>query len=171
MFFKQIKQRGDNFSYVIADEVTREAAVVDPSFNFEAIVRLLKDRNLNAKYIINTHHHMDHTAGNEDVRSVFGSKVVAHKLAKVRKDVAVVDANVCRILGRAFGLEVKGEPRRDPKFREIAQNTLPEGKAKEFNWAMIDLGALVCTPRKPSCGLCLMLPICDYGQEHRVRKP
>jgi len=87
------------------------------------------------------------------------------------RDVAVVDANVCRILGRVFGLEARGEARRDPKFREIAQNTLPQGKAKEFNWAMIDLGALVCTPRKPSCGLCLMLPICDYGQEHRVRKP
>jgi len=87
------------------------------------------------------------------------------------RDVAVVDANVCRILGRVFGLEARGEARRDPRFREIAQNTLPEGKAKEFNWAMIDLGALVCTPRNPSCGICPILPICDYGQEHHARKP
>jgi len=87
------------------------------------------------------------------------------------RDVAVVDANVCRILGRVFGLEARGEARRDPRFREIAQNTLPHGKAKQFNWAMIDFGALVCTPRNPSCGICPILPICDYGQEHHARKP
>lgn len=97
MFFRQIKHRGDNFSYVIADDVTGEAAVVDPSFNSEAIVRLLKDRNLNAKYIINTHHHTDHIAGNESVRSVFGAKVVAHKLAGMRKDVTVVEGDVIKI--------------------------------------------------------------------------
>jgi hydroxyacylglutathione hydrolase len=99
MFFKQIRHRGDNFSYVIADEVTKEAAVVDPSFNADVIIRLLKDQNLNVKYIINTHDHIDHTAGNEDVRSSFGARVVAHKLSKVNKDISVVDGDIIRIGG------------------------------------------------------------------------
>lgn len=97
MFFKQVIQRGDNFSYIIADDTTKEAAVVDPSFNADAIIRILRDQNLNVKYIINTHDHSDHTASNEDFRSNFGAKVVAHKLAYVNKDVSVVDGEVIRV--------------------------------------------------------------------------
>lgn len=96
MFFKQIKHRGDNFSYVIADETIREAAVVDPSFNADAIIRLLKDQNFNVKYVINTHSHSDHTAGNEDIKSSFGAKIVAHKLAKINKDIEVNDGDILK---------------------------------------------------------------------------
>jgi glyoxylase-like metal-dependent hydrolase (beta-lactamase superfamily II) len=97
MFFKQVIQRGDNFSYIIADDTTKEAAVVDPSFNADAIIRILRDQNLNVKYIINTHDHSDHTASNEDFRSNFGAKVVAHRLANVNKDISVVDGEVIRV--------------------------------------------------------------------------
>ena len=97
MFFKQVIQRGDNFSYIIADDTTKEAAVVDPSFNADAIIRILRDQNLDVRYVINTHHHSDHTASNEDFRSKFGAKVVAHKLAHVNKDISVVDGEVIRV--------------------------------------------------------------------------
>jgi len=97
MFFKQVTQRGDNFSYIIADDTTKEAAVVDPSFNADAIIRIVRDQNLNAKYVINTHDHGDHTASNEDFRSKFGAKVVAHELSHVNKDVSVVDGDVVRV--------------------------------------------------------------------------
>jgi len=99
MFFRQIKHVGDNFSYIIADTVTKEAAVVDPSFNADAIIRLLRDQKLNVKYVINTHHHMDHIAGNEEIRLVFGAKVIAHRLARVDKDVGVVDEDVLWVGG------------------------------------------------------------------------
>ena len=97
MFFKQVMQRGDNFSYIIADDSTKEAAVVDPSFNADAIIRVVRDQNLNVKYVIDTHDHFDHTASNEDIKSNFGAKVVAHKLANVNKDVSVVDGDVIRV--------------------------------------------------------------------------
>jgi glyoxylase-like metal-dependent hydrolase (beta-lactamase superfamily II) len=97
MFFKQVIQQGDNFSYIIADDTTKEAAVVDPSFNADTIIRILRDQNLNVRYVINTHHHSDHTASNEDFRSKFGAKVVAHKLAHVNKDISVVDGEVIRV--------------------------------------------------------------------------
>jgi glyoxylase-like metal-dependent hydrolase (beta-lactamase superfamily II) len=97
MFFKQVIQQGDNFSYIIADDTTKEAAVVDPSFNADAIIRILRDQNLNVKFVINTHDHSDHTASNEDFRSNFGAKVVAHKLAHVNKDVSVVEGDVIRV--------------------------------------------------------------------------
>jgi len=97
MLFKQIKQAGDNFSYVVADDATKEAVVVDPSLNSEAIIRLLREQNLTLKYIINTHQHRDHTAGNDNIKSNLGAKVVAHKLARQDKDIDVVDGDVMKV--------------------------------------------------------------------------
>ena len=97
MFFRQIKHRGDNFSYVIADEACREAAIVDPSYNADAIIQLLREQRFNARYVINTHDHRDHTAGNKDVQSAFNAKTVAHKLSKVDKDIDVTDGDVLTI--------------------------------------------------------------------------
>jgi hydroxyacylglutathione hydrolase len=97
MFFKQIKYRGDNFSYIIADEASGEAAVVDPSFNIDAIILILKDQNFNLKYIINTHGHADHTAGNEQLKTAFHCKIVAHKLSHVNQDISVVDGNIIHL--------------------------------------------------------------------------
>lgn len=93
MFFRQIKQMGDNFSYIIADGKTGEAAVVDPSFNAEEITRVLKEKNLKLRYIIDTHGHMDHTAGNSQLKSDFGAKIVAHRSSGIAKDLSVDDGN------------------------------------------------------------------------------
>jgi glyoxylase-like metal-dependent hydrolase (beta-lactamase superfamily II) len=97
MFFRQVQRHGDNFSYIIADDTTREAAVVDPSFNADEIVRVLKNENLKLKYVINTHGHSDHTAGNEELLSMFTAKTVAHRLSRTKADVAVDDGDVIRV--------------------------------------------------------------------------
>jgi hydroxyacylglutathione hydrolase len=97
MFFRQVQQHGDNFSYIIADAATREAAVVDSSFNAGEIIRVLKTENLRLKYVINTHDHSDHTAGNEELLSMFSAKTVAHKLSRIKADVAVDDGDIIRL--------------------------------------------------------------------------
>jgi hydroxyacylglutathione hydrolase len=97
MFFRQVQQHGDNFSYVIADDTTREAAVVDSSYNAGEITRILQAENLKLKYIVNTHGHSDHTAGNQELRSMSGAKIVAHKLSKINADMKVNDDDVIRI--------------------------------------------------------------------------
>jgi hydroxyacylglutathione hydrolase len=94
MFFRQIQQHSDNFSYIIADDVTREAAVVDSSFNAGEIARMLTTENLQLKYIISTHGHSDHTAGNAELRSMFAAKTVMHKLSRINADVTVGDGDV-----------------------------------------------------------------------------
>ena len=86
------------------------------------------------------------------------------------KDVAVVDANVCRILGRVFGLTSRGEARRNRRFRRVAQELVPSGRANEFNWAMIDFAALTCTPRHPKCDSCPMNKFCFYYRQLRTEK-
>jgi hydroxyacylglutathione hydrolase len=97
MFFRQVQQHGDNFSYIIADDTTREAAVVDPSFNAGEITRILKAENLRLKYIVNTHGHSDHTVGNEELRAIFNAKTIAHRLSRVNADVEVDDGNTIHV--------------------------------------------------------------------------
>ena len=57
----------DNFSYLIIDDNNNSACVVDPS-EAEPIINFLKNKNINLKYILNTHHHFDHIGGNKDLR-------------------------------------------------------------------------------------------------------
>lgn len=68
--------------------------------------------------------------------------------------VACVDANVERVLSRLFNVETPA--RREPAagfIRRWALRLVPEGRARDHNQAMMELGALVCR-KAPRCGLC-----------------
>jgi hydroxyacylglutathione hydrolase len=93
MLLRQIQRHGDNFSYLIADPETKEAAVVDSSYNADEIIKTIKAQNLQLKYIINTHGHSDHTAGNTELKSAFVAKIVAHKKSKADVDIRVEDGD------------------------------------------------------------------------------
>jgi len=97
MFFRQIKHHGDNFSYIIADETTKKAAIIDPSYNADILTKTCKSQGLTVEYIINTHGHGDHTAGNDEIRKQFSAKVVAHKLSTIRKDIGVADGDAIKV--------------------------------------------------------------------------
>ena len=97
MFFKQVQQHGDNFSYIVADETTREAAVVDTSYNAGELARILKAQNFTLKYIFSTHGHSDHTAGNQELRSVFGAKTAAHKQSSINADIQLDDGDTLKV--------------------------------------------------------------------------
>jgi hydroxyacylglutathione hydrolase len=97
LFFKQVQQHSDNFSYIIADEDTREAAVVDSSYNSAEIIKIIKNQKLRLKYIINTHGHSDHTAGNTELESIFGAKIVAHNKSKIKPDIPVDEGSILNL--------------------------------------------------------------------------
>jgi hydroxyacylglutathione hydrolase len=97
MFFKQIQQHSDNFTYIIADEETREAVVVDSSYNADEIIRTIKTQKLQLKYLINTHGHSDHTAGNTELQSILGAKIVAHKQSKMHPDLPVDENEILNV--------------------------------------------------------------------------
>lgn len=81
-------------------------------------------------------------------------------------DVAVVDTNVARIFYRIFSIpgRMPSNPARKRSLIDLATALLPAGQARQFNLALLDLGALVCTPRSPDCKDCPVLEYCDYGK-------
>ena len=95
MIFEQIPVGPmQNFAYLVGDEKTGIAAVVDPAWDIEEIIHLAKTSNLRIAFGINTHYHPDHTSGNDDLAKRTGAKIVAHEASSVRKDVSVKDGDV-----------------------------------------------------------------------------
>lgn len=77
----------------------------------------------------------------------------------------VVDGNVMRVLARV--LKIEEPPKKKgvkSKFVQAARSLMPEGQAGDFNQALMELGALVCTPQKPNCPLCPINFFCQAYQ-------
>ncbi len=78
------------------------------------------------------------------------------------KKMPIIDANVGRIMKRIFSFPVKSAPSRDKKLGEKMEDLIPDRYFKEFNYAILDLAALICLPRNPRCEECPLTVICDY---------
>ena len=73
MFVKQFRMGGDrNFGYLAADEQSKKAVVIDPSYSPEIIVEFAAEAEYEIRYIFNTHGHSDHTNGNRKIESASG---------------------------------------------------------------------------------------------------
>lgn len=66
-----------NYIYLLRDEATGKTAIIDPTLAKPTLQRL-KDRGWLLDYILNTHHHWDHTDGNEEVKKSTGCEVVGY---------------------------------------------------------------------------------------------
>jgi A/G-specific adenine glycosylase len=77
---------------------------------------------------------------------------------------AILDTNTVRILGRVFGTGVTDGSRRSRKFKDLYLSILEKEHPREFNYAMIDLGALICIPGEPLCHICPVRKMCMYGR-------
>ena len=82
------------------------------------------------------------------------------------KQVATVDTNIRRVLHRIFlGLE-QPEPRaNDAQMLTLAEQVLPVGEAYNWNQALMDLGATICTSSNPQCTRCPLQTTCAAYQE------
>ena len=83
MKIKIVKCLTDNYSYIIFNEKTLSAVVVDPS-EADPIISQIEQNNLLLKYIFNTHHHYDHVGGNQKLKEKYNCKVVGFEKDKHR---------------------------------------------------------------------------------------
>jgi A/G-specific adenine glycosylase len=77
------------------------------------------------------------------------------------QDVPAVDANVLRVLARLCDID---EPIKEPAAKAraalLARDCLPPGRAREYNEALMEFGALVCRPKNPDCPACPLAGVC-----------
>ena len=78
MIFEQLRTGGDrNFSYLVGDEETKEAMLVDPSFEPGVAIRRAEELGLRITVVVHTHGHPDHVAGTDAVRRATGARVLS----------------------------------------------------------------------------------------------
>jgi A/G-specific adenine glycosylase len=82
---------------------------------------------------------------------------------------AVVDGNVYRVIARLFGVESSIHASEGKKaIKEVAQSLLDAGNPGKYNQAVMDFGALICTPAQPRCIECVLREYCTAFAENRV---
>jgi A/G-specific adenine glycosylase len=82
---------------------------------------------------------------------------------------AVVDGNVYRVLARVFGIETPIDTTTGKKeFTARAQKLLDKKRPGDYNQALMDFGALVCTPQTPRCVQCPLAKTCVARRENRI---
>jgi A/G-specific adenine glycosylase len=72
----------------------------------------------------------------------------------------VVDGNVERVVSRLFRVETP-LPAAKPELTELAETLTPRNRPGDYAQAMMDLGATICTPKSPTCGICPLTSSCE----------
>ena len=96
MTIKQLKTGFDNFIYIVYCSDKKDALIVDPSYDASKAIDFIKQNNLNLKYVIITHYHLDHTKDIANIKKVVTSvKIIASELdgkkLNVKVDIFVID--------------------------------------------------------------------------------
>jgi glyoxylase-like metal-dependent hydrolase (beta-lactamase superfamily II) len=88
-----------NFVYLLADELSKEAIAVDSGWETDPIVERAARDGLRVKFAVATHNHFDHTSTLQELAKMLYAKVVAHENSPIPHDLSVKDGDILR-LGR-----------------------------------------------------------------------
>ena len=100
LIFRQLfDEKTWTYTYIIGDNKTREAVIIDPVRDqFERDIRLLNELGLSLKYILDTHIHADHITGSGLLREKTGAKIVLGTWAAIAKpDILLADGETIAI--------------------------------------------------------------------------
>jgi glyoxylase-like metal-dependent hydrolase (beta-lactamase superfamily II) len=92
--------------FIIADEKTKDAVVIDPGDDAREILSIIKEKGFKVKYIVNTHGHFDHIGANKALKDATGAEILIHE----------GDAPVLAYAGKqsaAYGLKPVSSPPAD----------------------------------------------------------
>lgn len=146
------------------DEVLRE---------WQGLGYYSRARNLHfaARQIVALGHFPDTLEGIKALKGVGDYTAAAIGSIAFGLPAAVVDGNVYRVLARHFGIDTPINTTDGKKtFAALAQELLPEGEASEYNQAIMDFGALQCTPASPNCSVCPLMESCEAFRTKRVQE-
>jgi len=142
-----------------------EASIDDVLRSWQGLGYYSRARNLHkcAKTIVHDHNGKFPTTRQELLElpgiGPYTSAAIA-SLAFGNKD-AVIDGNVIRVITRLYGIEDDiGKGKTIMQIKMIVDELIPKSNPGLFNQAIMEFGALHCTPKKPSCDTCEFLGLC-----------
>jgi A/G-specific adenine glycosylase len=88
-------------------------------------------------------------------------------------DVPILDGNVRRVFARLFDVTTAADSPAGERFLlDLAAAHLPDGQARDYNQALMDLGAMICLPKKPLCWSCPLNSLClAYARGVQEQRP
>ena len=92
--------------FILADEKTKEAVVIDPGDDAGDILKVIREKGLTVKYIVNTHGHFDHVGANKALKDATGAEILLHE-----GDAPVMAS--APLQSRAFGMNEISSPPAD----------------------------------------------------------
>lgn len=126
--------------YILGDEETKEAVVIDPGAEPERILFIVKRHGLTVKYVLNTHGHFDHVGGNRSLLEATGAEFLIHDQDRAMLSRAADVATM-------YGLSTENSPQ--------PSRTLGDGMTIGFGSQTINV---LHTPGHTPGGCCFFLP-------------
>ncbi|MEN2994656.1 MAG: MBL fold metallo-hydrolase [Thermodesulfovibrio sp.] len=93
--------------YVVYDEQTKDAFLIDPGDEPDLVLDFIKQEGLNVKYIICTHGHFDHIGAIKEIKDATGAQVILHK------EEIEIYKNSPKVAKDFFGIEIESQPEPD----------------------------------------------------------
>lgn len=78
------------------------------------------------------------------------------------ENIAVLDTNIVRVIGRLFGMKIRDSSRKSKEFKSIMADLISYGEPRKFTLSLIDFAASICKSSKPRCDICSLKNICNY---------
>jgi glyoxylase-like metal-dependent hydrolase (beta-lactamase superfamily II) len=140
MFVKQMQVSSMAvFAYIVGDQITGDALVIDPADNIKGIIAEAQKNNLRINYIVNTHGHVDHISGNTEMKKNTGAKIIIHE------DDAIMLTDTPAMILKMFG--AKASPAADILVKDGDVISVGNAELK-----------VIHTPGHSPGGICLYTP-------------
>ncbi len=109
----------------------------------------------------------------QDIRRLKGvGRYTAGAIASIafNQDRPIVDGNILRVLSRVFAIKKPIDVEKNKEhFWKLEEKLIPKGRARDFNQALMELGALVCLPKNPHCPDCPIQNFCAAKKQNSVQ--
>ncbi|ABA90311.1 metal-dependent hydrolase, beta-lactamase superfamily [Syntrophotalea carbinolica DSM 2380] len=161
-----------NFSYLLYCPVSRQGLAVDPSLEPQRLLDAIEAHNVKLTWLVNTHGHRDHVAGNGLILEATGAALAAHPLALPKLDRSLADGDVLTVGDTA--VEIVHTPGHTPADITLhlpgallTGDTLFVTKVGRADMAGSDPAALYASLRRLAAfpGETLVFPGHDYGPQ------